>query len=210
MQEQLERATRDPLSEALLPVLVHRMNNTTQLLSNLGAVLKHAAGRDWLHERSSDLADAYRELDDTGYLMAVLASASGADLLLDRREARGVALMVASVGEVVRREGGTFREACQPLPEQAPGVKDGWQLAWAVGALLLLSARACGSQGSSFEWQLLEDSEAWVLVGSCVPSDGFASLAPTLAGRLPEAALDVRREGWSWRLPAAWLRTPPA
>lgn len=208
MQEQLERVTRDPLSEALLPVLVHRMNNTTQLLSNLRSVLQHAGERDWLGERAEDLASAYGDLDAAGYLMAVLASASGADLLLARREARGVAWMVEAVGEVVRREGGTFREPSRPVPEQAPDVHDGWQFAWGVGALLLASARACGERAATCEWQLLEDSAAWVLVGSCVPSDEFASLAPTLAERLPEASLDVRREGWSWRVPATWLRSP--
>jgi len=205
VQEQLDRAVTDPLAAALLPVLVHRMNNTTQLLSNLRAVLQHAGGRDWLGERSGDLASAYTELDGAGYLLAVLSSACGADLLLARREPRGVALMVAAVGEVVRREGGRFVEPCRPLPDQAPGVHAGWQLAWGFGALLLGSARSCGLQGTAFEWQLLEESEAWVLVGSCVPADEFASLVPRLAERLPEAELDVRKGGWSWRLPAAWL-----
>jgi len=204
-QHQLDSSVGDPLADHLLPVLVHRMNNTTQLLSNLQALGRVSETTDWLAERNEDLAGACGDMDRVGYLMAVVASASGADLLLKRRESEGLQFVMEAVADVAFREGRELQRPAHLLPLQAPHVYDGWQLPWALGSLLLLATLGL-ERGSRLEWQLLEEGESWVLVSSSSVDEGFHGLRERLARRLPECRLDVRREGWSWRVPADWLR----
>ena len=204
IREPIERPTGDPLAAHLLPVLMHRMNNATQLLSNLHAIQQHASERDWIRERADDLAQTSADIERLGYLLAVLASASGADLLLERRERRGLQILADAVTDAIRRSGGEVRPSNRPLPDQSPAVHDGWELPWGFGALLYHAARTSGKQ-EPFEWQLLQEANSWVLVSSWVPSDTFEALQPLLRERLPETQLDVCTQGWSWRLPLSWL-----
>lgn len=201
--EQLETRAADPFSAALLPVLMHRMNNATQLLSNLNAVLRADTSRDWMGDRSEDLAKTGEDLHDLGYLLAVLSSAAGSDLLLSRRQPRGLEIMLGAVDDLTRREEHRIASEC-PLPKLAPQVHGGWELPWAFGALLWSSTRELSSE-EELCWQLLDQAQSWVLIGSKSPRDQFASLQPLIQERLPEGELDVREAGWSWRIPAAWL-----
>ena len=84
----------DPLGAALLPVLLHRLGNAGQLLSALRSVLGLEGGERALHERADDLATTAREVEELGWALAALASASGADLLLARREPRGADILL--------------------------------------------------------------------------------------------------------------------
>jgi hypothetical protein len=207
--EQGDEIGADVLAVRMLPVLMHRMNNATQLLSNLHAVGQYVDGNDWLRTHATDLSECSCDIHESGYLLAVIASANGADLLLERREARGVHSMVSAVIDAVSRDGGHMRAPCRPLPDQAPDVLNGWELPWAFGTLLYASTLgqpAEGDKGATFDWQLLEEEDAWVLVSSTVPKDHFAAQHARIETLLPETQLDVCIEGWSWRLPAAWLR----
>jgi hypothetical protein len=203
-QEQLDRTVTDPLTRALLPVLMHRMNNSTQLLSNLNTLAARSSEVDWFEERASDLAETSGIIDDTGYLLAVLACASGADLLLERRVSSGLSIAVRAVEQALKREGRTLSAEGQPLPRLSPSAGQGWELPWAFASLLLLSGRAL-ERDRTLDWQLLEEGSSWVLVASASPADRFESIASSIADRLPESALDVRRGGWSWRIPSPWL-----
>lgn len=204
VQEQLDSSVTDPLAAALLPVLVHRMNNTTQLLSNLHAILGADSRRDWLAERAEDLGASSQDVHELGYLIAVLSSASGADLLQARRLSEGLEIVLKALAEVARRQGCRLPIE-SPIPRQAPDVHAGWELPWAVGALLHQSLSEL-QEGQSLDWQLLAEDESWVLISSQKPVDGFEALRPLIAERLPESVLDVRDGGWSWRIPAGWLR----
>jgi hypothetical protein len=195
------------LTGTLLPVLIHRMNNATQLMSNLSALSRCGpgpSGKDWLEERAEDLAQTSREIDVLGYLLAVLASASGADLLLERRVPNGITLMTEAVGDALRRDGRALAGGCRPAPLQAPDVAHGWELCWAVGALLL-AAGAESNADSPLEWQWLREADAWVLVCAGAAPTSVEQLEGRINARLPESSLDMRSEGWSWRVPAAWL-----
>ena len=202
------RADQDELSCLLLPALIHRANNATQLMSNLSTLARCGAGPSglsWLEERSGDLADAARQVDQVGYLLAVVASASGADLLLERRAPRGLAWMTEAVGEALVREGRHMAAPTRPVPDLVAEVHEGWQLPWAVGALLA-AAGLSGGDDETLEWQWLEDESSWVLVCACASPRAVAHLAGILEERLPESSLDVCERGWSWRVPAAWMR----
>jgi len=204
--EQLETQTIDPLTKALLPVLIHRANNTTQLLANLNTLAASMPTMHWLEERADDLAEASANLEQAGYLLAVLASASGANLLLDRREPRALQIMGEAVRDLMRREGHSFTMPPQPLPSCSGDVAHGWELPWAFGALLAASTRSL-VPGQILAWQVLSEEESWVLVADATPQDDLEDLGTLLEKRLPEARLDVRKEGWSWRVPRAWLES---
>ena len=202
-----ERMASDELASTLLPVLIHRMNNATQLMSNLSALARCGpapGGVDWIEERAEDLAGTSREVDVLGYLLAVLASASGAKLLLERRAARGLEWMTEAVGEALHREGRALAPAARAVPDQSPRVANGWELCWAVGALLLAAGES-SSADAPLEWQWLEQGESWVLVCAGEAPAGVTRLRALLTSRLPESSLDLRSEGWSWRVPAAWM-----
>lgn len=200
-----------PLAATLLPVLLHRMNNATQLLSTLNALASSDGETHWLEERSDDLAHASETIDRTGYLLAILACACGADLLLERRVTAGLELAVEAVDQVLRREGRSLAAAALPLPLLAPDVKNGWELPWTVASLLLQAGRGL-EQGGVLDWRFIEEDRGWVLAGAASPPDRFESIASAIERRLPEGELDVRRDGWSWRIPATWLSRcyPPA
>ena len=85
------------MAAALLPVLLHRIRNTTQLLSNLNALLAlEPDGGPALPEgRADDLAAAAGEADELGWLLGVLAGGLGADLLLRRCARRSLSLFKA-------------------------------------------------------------------------------------------------------------------
>jgi hypothetical protein len=205
-----DQGTADGLAAALLPVLIHRMNNATQLMTNLSALAGYGpapGGGDWLEERAEDLASTSREIDEVGYLLAVLASASGADLLLERRCELGLSWMTRLVADALRREGRSLAGGRHPIPGQRPGVGAGWELCWALGALLMTSGMSLPS-GEALEWQWLDEGDSWVLVGASESSPAFRALLARVQERLPEGVFDARSEGWSWRIPAAWLTAP--
>ncbi|HIL51093.1 MAG: hypothetical protein ABGY71_11495 [bacterium] len=200
------KTSADGLAEALLPVLIHSMNNATQLMANLSTLARSGQGSsiNWIESRADDLLASSREIDRVGYMLAVLASASGAELLGQRRVPEGLAWMTAAVAQAVRREGGALAEATHPVPLVRPGAAHGWEVCWAAGALLRAAAVG-SSRAEPLEWQWLDEGDSWVLVCAGPATAEFKALGETVTRRLPEAELDLRSEGWSWRLPAAWL-----
>jgi hypothetical protein len=201
----------DPLAEALFPVLVHRMNNATQLLSALSAAV--AAGVDTRAKSGgeSDLARASREVHELGWLLGVLASAEGADLLLERREAGGLSVLVRALGEALRRAG---RELAAPpeVPRLAPRAADGWQVPWAIGSTLWCAAGAL-PRGSALRFGFARVGERWVLRCGGGGDCGAASLAQRLQRELAEAELVAGAGGLELALPGDWLiagRSAPA
>lgn len=203
MQDPAHDLRPDPLAEALLPVLVHRMNNTTQLLSSLRTVLQAAPGRDWLGERAEDLADAHGELRVTGYLFGLLSCASGADLLGDRREPGGLRWLVRAVGEVLRREGAQLREPPSGLPDLTPAA-GAWALPWLVGRLLHEVGRRASREGVGLEWSLGRDGDGdWSLHAS--PSLEVPDALEGLVAAVPGASLTHRADGLHLWIPAALM-----
>ena len=98
-------ASGEPLGRALLPVVLHKLNNATQLLTGLNALLALEGGEVTLEARGDDLAAVSRTVDELGWLVAVVASGSGADLLLERREPRGLEIVSRYVAKAARRAG---------------------------------------------------------------------------------------------------------
>src|SRR5262245_57726535 len=151
---------RDPLARALLPVLLHRVANAAQILSGLDALLP--LGPAVLEERSGDLASAGETVDDVGWLLALLASASGSRLLLGRRNRGGLPPLLDGVRGCLRREGRDLAPAEGPLPELAPDVADGWQLPWAIASLFFLEGRGLAPK-TALAWSIHPTGEGWTI-----------------------------------------------
>lgn len=204
MAELSEERAGDPLAAALLPVLLHRLGNSTQLLTALNAVAGEEGGARSIEERSPDLARASRSIRELGYVLAVIASASGADLLLERREARGLEPLVGAVRDALRRAGRDLDPPADPLPALAPATGRGWELAWAVGATLWAAGRAL-APGEALAWSLARRGGGWVLEVRRPAPLGLRALAPLLQRRLPDARLELEEEAWRLSLPGPWL-----
>jgi hypothetical protein len=94
------RAFDEEVAAALLPVLLHRINNTTQYLLAVRALI----GRGEMPPRcSGDLAKASESAHEEGWLLGVIAGGLGADLLLARHERDGLGALVMLVRDALRR-----------------------------------------------------------------------------------------------------------
>jgi hypothetical protein len=184
------RATHeDPFTKAMLPVLMHRLNNATQLLQGWTALASLPGGASLAAERCSDLAEASRTIDETGWLLGVLASASGQELLLARRERRGLEPLLAAVHEAARRSDRELAPHEGSLPDLRPESGDGWQAPWMIGAWLFANALALPEK-SRLEWELRR----------CTNADEVACRAPDRPSRRElESALALRVPGCRFR-----------
>ena len=106
-----------------------------------------------LNQEIEESKSAGETIDEVGWLLAVLASACGADLLLARRERDGLAGVLAAVREAVRREGRELARGPDALPRLAPEFGDGWRVPWAIGTWIHVGAIALPER-SSLEWDV--------------------------------------------------------
>ena len=195
------RAGSDPLTRALLPVLVHEVKGATQLLVGLRSILEVPGGEAFFEKRAPDLSQTSERMHELGFAMAVLATASGADMLMARREATGLRTLIDLAQRAASFDGGPTPPMEGEPPLVAPGALDGWQVPWAGGALVGLC------RGRDWAW-----IEAGVLRGRLAdggaPSPDEAEIVDLVRRRTPGAGLDSGpgAEGdLVWSLPAPWL-----
>ena len=190
-------AVDSDLCSALLPVLLHRIRNTTQLVTGVNAVLAYEEGGRLSPARSEDLAQAAREADELGWLLAVLSGGLGADLAGQRREPGGLRLSLELVREALRRAGGSLGLATPAAPELAPGGPCA-ALCLAICELVWISASAAEAPSLGFE----RSGDAWLLWMQGAPVGSAPRALESLAGDL---VLEPTDQGWALRIPAAWL-----
>lgn len=195
---------KDPLTAALLPVLLHRLNNATQFLQTLGSLAGLDPERDWASERCGDLADTAQQVEDLGYVLAVLASAGGADLLQERREARGLVLLVDAARDALRRERRRIVAAPDALPELAHSAGHGWEAPWAVGAMLLAAGRD-GDAQVELRWAFELDGDGAALVTDAQPGAALQLFTEVLAARAPELRPELDTDRARLVFPDGWL-----
>ncbi|MCB9906902.1 MAG: hypothetical protein H6830_04220 [Planctomycetes bacterium] len=194
----------DLLSWAL-PVLLHRLANQTQWITGLRSVLSLGGGDEWLQSKGPDLTQAGQNLQDAGWLLAVLGSGQGANLLLARREPRGLTLMVGLLEEGLRKETGQALPRPERLPYLSAHALDGWQLPYALGHLVWQSYGVDRAQDG---WTLVGPSEAgWVLD---LPWSGAPDACAWLGDVLPGCPWTQVQSGrLQVTLPSAWLEAQP-
>jgi hypothetical protein len=192
---------RDPeqdLVAALLPVLLHRIRNTTQLLTGVNALL---AQDDALSpRRAEDLALAAHQAEDLGCLLGVLSGGLGAALADTRRAPGALAVTLELVRDALRRAQGELGLPAGPLPGIADAPRPA-VLCWCVAGLVWHAAR--GARGA--ELSIDERAGAWSLrLGGARAGVELGALRE-LAG----ARYRAEAEGWTLELPAAWLARGP-
>lgn len=191
----------DPLVRALLPVLIHKLGNTTQLLTGLNAMLHIEGGEDLFASRVGDLGHASGQVHELGFALAALGSAAGAELLLARRDPRGVAVLVELAGAALRRAG--RRLAPVEVPSLAPQALDGWQVPWAVASAVFAAGETL-AEGETLDWSCASVPGGWrVALPSSADLD--ARLEQVLP-RLPGAQIEREEALTALVLPPDWLR----
>ena len=196
----------DELSVALLPVLLHRVSNVTQLLASLRAIAELEDGPGLLAANAEHVAEAADKAASIGWLLGVLAGGSGTDVLLARRERGGLRPFLELVAEGLRRRGRDL-EAKAELPELAADGAGpegaGWQVCWTLGALLFEAALSF-PEGHSLAWELAPAGSAWEL-RFARGRPGSAERARELAGALPGLELAEAGGACIVRIPGPWL-----
>jgi hypothetical protein len=203
---------RDPLAAALLPVVLHRMNNVSQGLMLAQSLF--AGPTERAPDPSRLLASHGAEIDELGWLVAVIASAAGADLVLERREPRGLELLARSVREALRREGRDFDpHVLASVPKLDPSIGGGWELAWSLVAWIHAAARSHARPNERHERVVLHvtfdvDAERGVATLACELGPDVAELharAALVRARFDRAAAEVDERSARLSFPSAWL-----
>ena len=185
------------LATALLPVLLHRINNTTQLVSGLNAFLSLEPVID--EARAADLAQAAAEADDLGWLLGVLAGGMGADLLLSRVERRGLEPVLRLVRDGLRREGKDL-ELPRTMPDLLP--EGGWHACWTLAEI----AWAAGSSSEATPTLTLELTPAtWLLRGDGGAGEALRECVERLREQASPLVYESAGPTWTVSLPRAWL-----
>jgi hypothetical protein len=159
------------LARALLPVLLHELNNHTQYLATLHSL---EADGDPLPGGGEGLLRTAREIEELGWLLGLCAGGAGADLLRERSERAGLSPLVRFVRKALRREQRDLEDAARALPELPPRL--GWRGAWTVGELLHASARALPER-VPLVWNLSARGDGLVLDCNVTPSAALSDLA---------------------------------
>ncbi|MDF1838272.1 MAG: hypothetical protein P1V35_10410 [Planctomycetota bacterium] len=191
------------LAEAL-PVLLHKLANQTQLITGFHAILKMDGGEELVEARSPDLTAAGQHVEQVGWLLAALSSGAGHDLMLARREPRGLVWVVDLVQEVLHKSGVEAAGFGQPLPLLTAKSPEGWRLPWVIACMLFETY-----QGSAFQqipWSMDRlDSGEWALGLPVGPE--MAGRLENLAQHLPGASWTRPRVAWGClTLPADWAQ----
>lgn len=197
----------DPrLAAALLPALVHRINNTTQLLVVLRSLLADP-DEGVLAVAGPDLTRASEEAEQQGWLLGILARSVGTDVLLAREERAGLGTTLGLVAEALRRGRKELTlparlpsiTLCEGCPRSAPFCLDLAALLWS----------SCESLGGAFELSLAERPDAWELrLSRADLASAEAAFGRTECGRCG-ARLSPDGEGWRLVLPRNWLTEAP-
>jgi hypothetical protein len=192
----------EELAAALLPVLLHRINNTTQLLLGVRSMVESGGGP--VPARcSGDLGVAAREAHELGWLLGLLSGGLGADLLLARHESAGLAPLMRLVREGLRRAGRTVEFRSDPLPllgASGHGALVCWTIALSVWNAAQRAAPA-RTLGVEFE----RHASRWSVRGDSGADDGWLALASQACARLAGAECSRDGQAWNLVLPGSWL-----
>lgn len=180
------RLEDDPYLRAALPALVHRVNNATQILTGLNALLSLPGGAELFATRASDLAAVSEVYDRSGWLLAVFGSALGAATLSDRRERDGLVPVVELARELARRRGREL-EFSGALPSLEPRAGLGFELPWAVGAWMH-GALLATPDGARVRFVGTDRRGAWSLTDDAPIDAARAELARRIEARVPGSA----------------------
>jgi hypothetical protein len=210
MQTRAATASDEQVAAALLPVLLHRINNTTQLLVSVRSLL--GLGGELPPSSSNALANAGGAAHQEGWLLGVLAGGLGADVLLARHESDGLAPVLWLVRDALRRVERDLQWSEHDVPRLvAPrdaNAPPAWSICWTIASL----AWHAGSRASdrrvlriAFE----RDGTRYLLRGDVGADDAWLALANECCARLGSGAA-CSRDGAAWVFELPRESTEPA
>ncbi len=194
--------SQESVPRALLPVLIHEMNNGTQLLVGFRSLLEIPGGEALFAQKAGELASGSRRLEDLGFALAVVSTSSGADMLMARRERRALQILWDLTVRSLERTGEHTVHVQGTPPELAPSALSGWEVPWAGAALLLVAAEA--AEASEWRWRW-EGSRLMGRAGRPITLEEAALAA--IQERVPGSQINVDGEALTWDLAAEWIVT---
>jgi hypothetical protein len=181
----------DELARALVPVLLHKLNNTTQYLTALQALIGSSPDPDARSRAVSQdvfggLHETALEVDDLGWILGLVANAAGANVLLERRERARLGALVRLVADCLRRTGRDLDAPDRELPlVAARSAREAWEAPW-LAARWLYAAGSSLPKGSKLEWELVARSpDRFVLVSHAPATTDTIDLAAQVKSRHP-------------------------
>ena len=196
------------LAAALLPALLHRVQNTTQLIVGVRALA--ALEPLSLPQRSSgDLAAAARAAHEQGWLLGVLSRALGADLLLAREERDGLRPVLELVRDGLRREGRDLTFAVGEMPRLGTAI-DGPDTAArcaALAALAWAAGTAC-ERGTGPALLFARGAAGHELRADLGAGEALRSTFEELGLGRQACVLRAESAAWALHVPAAWFSFP--
>jgi len=129
----------DPLSRALVAVILHDIANTTQYLKVLNAMLSESGAPARVLD---GLPETTNEVEDLGFVLGMVAFGAGADILHDRARRDGLDVLLAFVKRALRHEQRDLAANATPLPRVRIDAPDRGRLAtWASARFVFAAAR---------------------------------------------------------------------
>lgn len=189
----------ESVPRALLPVLIHEMNNGTQLLVGFRSLLDIPGGEALFAQKAGELAEGSHRLEDLGFALAVLSTSSGANMLMARRERRGIQILWDLATRTLERSGEHGVHVQGSPPELRPSALAGWEVPWAAAALLLFASESMGIDAWRWRW---DGGRLIGRAGGSVRLDE-AALA-SIQERVPGSEIHVGGESLTWELAAEW------
>jgi hypothetical protein len=183
-----------------MPIALHDLNNATQFLSMLHSVASSDPDSEILESSATNLARTGEGVEDLGLLMAILSTAAGSDLLLERRSARGVSVVLVAVQKLARKGGRDiiFVDGAELISTQGEGMS--WELPWALGAAAWFATMSL-APGEALTLSFSEG--AWR--GSCGADNALQRHKSSIAELVP--LIEFSEGGGNWKLapPTEWL-----
>jgi hypothetical protein len=190
----------ESVPRALLPVLIHEMNNGTQLLVGFRSLLEIPGGEALFAQKAGELAQGSSKLEELGFALAVVSTSSGANMLLARRERRGIEILWELTLRTLERSGEHHVHVQGAPPELAPGALAGWEAPWAAAALLLHASEAMGTDDWRWRW---EGARLTGRAGRPLQLDDGALAA--ILERVPGSELRLDGDSLTWQLAEEWV-----
>ena len=187
----------------LMPMLLHELNNATQFLGMLHSVHSQDPSAGLFERSAQGLRETGASVQDLGLVMAIVSTAAGTDLLLERRSPRGLEITLDMTVRALRKRGIDVHLLGAARLTSSRDEAMGWELPWAIAASAWAAAASLEA-GSNLELEL--DVRGW---GAKTPATsellGHAEAALEL---LSELSFQSSEEGWRFTLPEGWVSTP--
>ena len=187
----------------LMPMLLHELNNATQFLGMLHSVHSQDPSAGLFERSAQGLGETAATVEDLGLLMAIVSTAAGTDLLLERRSPRGVDVTLNMTIRALRKRGIDVElvSAARLTPSRDEAM--GWELPWAIAGSAWAAA-ASMKAGDALKVEL--DTNGWG--AECPATPEVLVHAEAALELVSELSFQSSEAGWRFTLPEGWVSTP--